>query len=91
MEFVFLSGSESPDSTQHRQIRTPMEVARASPNVSPNVILGCESVRSNLCLDGCGLGANVETGASVPSYSGGLAAGWWFSCPGMEGAVACWG
>ena len=37
MEFVFLSGSESPDSTQHRQIRTPMEVARASPNVSPNV------------------------------------------------------
>jgi hypothetical protein len=66
MEFVFLSGSESPDSTQHRQIRTPMEVARASPNVSPNVFLGCESVGSNLCLDGCGLGAKCGNRGQRP-------------------------
>ena len=32
---------------------------------------GCEEAASEPCLEGCGLRPSVETGASVPGYSGG--------------------
>jgi hypothetical protein len=37
-------------------------------------VTGCESMRSFMRLDWCGLGPIVEAGASVPSDSGGVAA-----------------
>jgi hypothetical protein len=50
----------------------------AAPNVSPNVFFeemtGCVEADADPCFEGCGLRPSVETGASVPGYSGGFAA-----------------
>jgi hypothetical protein len=67
MEFVFLSGSESPDSTQHRQIRTPMEVARASPNVSPNVFWDANQYVRICVLMGVAWGQMWKPGPASPA------------------------
>jgi hypothetical protein len=53
---------------------TPVAVPNASPNVFFEEMPGCVEADADPCFEGCGLRPSVETGASVPGYSGGFAA-----------------